>query len=86
MKLGLGTINFVETDPVPKDAKIIRNTWLKVNKDGTPDKRFKGNRQVPVCEYGQIVIQSGNSLYVEIMCSNSETIQQMEKYTQTALK
>lgn len=80
VEMGLGVTHFVETDPVPKDAKVIKHTWLKVNKDGSPDKRFKGNRQVPVCEYGRVVIQSGNALYVELMCSNSTTISEMEKY------
>lgn len=46
--MGLGVTNFVETDPVPKDARIISQTWLKVNKNGTPDMRFKDNRQIPV--------------------------------------
>lgn len=80
MSMGLGTTNFVETDPVPKDAKVIRQTWLKVNKNGSPDKRFKGNRQVPVCEYGAVLIESGNALHVELMCSNSNTIDSMRTF------
>ncbi len=80
IEMKLGVTHFVETDPVPKDAKIIEKTWLKVNKDGSPDKRFKANRQVPICEYGRVIIQSGNDLYVELMCSNSETISEMEGY------
>ncbi len=78
--MGFGISNFVETDPVPNDAKVIHYTWLKVNKNGTPDKRFKGNRQVPICEYGTIVIESGNALHVEIMCSNSSTVDKMKMY------
>ena len=80
--MGLGVTYFVETDSVPKDAKIIRQTWLKVNRNGQPDKRFKDNRQVPVCEYGRIVVQYGNTLYVELMCSNSETISDMRKFAE----
>lgn len=80
IEMGLGVSHFVETDPVPKDAKIIKQTWLKVNKNGSPDKRFKDNRQVPVCEYGRVVVQSGKALYVELMCSNSATISEMEKH------
>lgn len=82
--MGFGISNFVETDPVPSDAKVIRQTWLKVNKNGTPDKRFKGNRQVPVCEYGAIVIESGSVLHVEIMCSNSSTVDKMKTYATQA--
>lgn len=80
MNLELGITNFVETEMVPNDAKVIYNTWLKVNKDGSPDKRFKNNRQVSVCEYGKVIIESGNTLYVELMCSNSATVDKMRIY------
>ncbi|MCH3986451.1 MAG: DUF4236 domain-containing protein [Lachnospiraceae bacterium] len=75
--MGFGTTRFVETNPVPKDAKVIGHTWLKVNKNGTPDKRFKDNKQVPVCEYGEVIIKSGTGLHIELMCSNSETVREM---------
>ena len=32
---------------------------------------------VPVCEYGEVFIQSGATLYFEIMCSDSQTIDTM---------
>lgn len=80
VKIDFGTISFVEHLAVPKDSKVTGKTWLKVNKNGTPDKRFKANRQIPVCEYGRVVIRSGDALYVEMMCSNSETIEQMKRY------
>lgn len=78
--MDLGTTNFVETDPVPEDTHILGYTWLKVNKNGSPDRRFKENRQVPVCEYGAVQIKTENSLQVELMCSNSETIKKMESF------
>jgi hypothetical protein len=39
---------FTETSTVPRDSKIIGKTWAKVNKNGTRDKRFKSNYQIPV--------------------------------------
>ncbi len=84
--LKLGKTNFIESETIPSDAKVIRYTWLKVNKDGSPDKRYKGNRQVPVCEYGDVVIQSGTTLYVEIMCSNSQTIDTMRLNAEKVFK
>jgi AAA+ superfamily predicted ATPase len=46
---------FIEPkESVPADAKIVDHAWQKVNKDGTPDMRFKGNRQMPVVKYGQL--------------------------------
>lgn len=86
IRMGLGTTRFIEDGVVPKDTKVVGKTWLKVNKNGTPDKRFKDNRQVPICEYGAIVIESGTVLYVELMCSNSNTIEQMRTYAEKVFK
>lgn len=79
VNMGFGTTRFVETCSVPSDAKIVEQTWLKVNKNGTPDKRFKDNKQVPVCEYGRVVVKSGTGLRIELMCSNSGTIGEMRE-------
>lgn len=80
--MSFGTTHFVETEVSPKDANVVGTTWLKVNKNGNPDKRFKDNRQVPICEYGKIFIQSGDALHVELMCSNSATISDMREYAE----
>jgi hypothetical protein len=79
VNMNFGTTYFVETDAVPKDAHIVGQTWLKVNKNGTPDKRFKNNRQIPVCEYGKVLINSGTGLNIELMCSNSDTVKKMQE-------
>ncbi|WP_185151672.1 hypothetical protein [Chryseobacterium sp. SN22] len=34
---------FTETSGVPRDAKIIDQTWAKVNKNGTRDRKFNSN-------------------------------------------
>ena len=53
---------FIESEKVPKDAEVIDYTWAKVNKNGTPDKRFKDNYQIPVCKYGEIKLSSSTGL------------------------
>jgi hypothetical protein len=63
---------FIESEPVPKDAQIVDHTWQYVNKNGTPDKRFKNNRQLPVCQYGKLSITSTSGLNVELHCSNRQ--------------
>ena len=45
---------FVEGDPVPHDADVVDYAWRYQNKDGGPDRRFKNNRQIPVCLYEEI--------------------------------
>ena len=73
LEIRTGTTNFIETDPVPKDATIIRYTWQFVNKDGSADKRYSNNRKLPVCQYGRIMLQAGDQIGVEIHVSNAAT-------------
>ncbi len=51
---------FVESEPVPSDAEVVGHTWKFVRRDGGPDRRFNGNRQVPVCRYQSFGLKVGN--------------------------
>lgn len=70
MVAGFSTTNFVETEMVPRDAEIVRYTWRYVNKSGGPDKRFNNNRQIPVCKYGEISLESEDGINILLECSN----------------
>lgn len=61
---------FVESEQVPSDAHVQGYTWAKVNKDGTPDKRFRDNYQIPICIYGQLAISSPSGVTEEYQISN----------------
>lgn len=75
------SVSFIETAPVPKDAEIKYYTWQYVNKNGQPDKRFKNNRQLPVCNYGVLNIKSYENLSIELQCSNyDKTVRFTELY------
>lgn len=88
-KFGIGAIDyqdvktytykqgFVEYGAVPKDAQITSYTWQYVNKNGTPDKRFNNNRQLPVCLYGYVSITSTSGLDITLSCSNNQCIDQL---------
>jgi len=67
-----GYTRFIETGTVPPDTKIIEKTWAKVNKNGTPDKRFKGNYQIPIVRYGEIKLRTKTGLNEEYEFSNYE--------------
>ena len=45
------TSNFIEERGVPTDAKVVGHTWKHPNKSGGPDRRFKHNYQIPICQY-----------------------------------
>ena len=68
--INVSSTRFVESDSVPKDAQIVGQTWQYVNKNGTPDRRHKDNKQFPVCMYGQITLCSASGLNVELHISN----------------
>ena len=64
--------SFIETESVPEDSKILRYTWNKVNKNGTPDRRFKDNYQIPVVAYGEIFVTNSKGIQEEYNCRNNE--------------
>jgi hypothetical protein len=69
-RISVSSVRFVERDPIPKDAQVVGQTWQYVNKNGTPDQRFKNNKQIPVCLYGQVFLRSPSGLNVELQISN----------------
>jgi hypothetical protein len=66
------SVRFTETGKIPKDSKVIDRTWAKVNKNRTPDKRFKGNYQIPVVKYGEIQLSTNSGVNEEYEFSNYE--------------
>lgn len=61
---------FIEEEKVPKDATIVDHTWAKVNKNGSQDKRFKDNYQIPICLYGDIELKCTTGLNEAYSISN----------------
>jgi len=46
--------NFVEAERLPGDAHVTGTTWRYVNRDGSPDRRFAANQELPVARYGVV--------------------------------
>ena len=53
---------FIEDDAPPNDAQVVDHTWQHPNKTGDPDRRFKQNRQLPVCLYEVMHLSSGSGV------------------------
>lgn len=66
--------NFVETENIPKDAKVVGYTWKYTNKKGGQDKRFKDNKEYPLCSYGYLKLTAQQGLNTIIMFSRSSII------------
>ena len=64
--------SFIEEETVPSDSKNIGYTWKYCNKNGSPDRRYSNNYQIPIQQYGEIAISSSEGLNEEFMISNSD--------------
>jgi len=73
LQLAVTPTTFIEEDSVPEDSTIAGQTWNKVNKDGSPDRRFANNYQIPVALYGKISIRSDTGMNEEYLVSNAGT-------------
>lgn len=70
LKIAISTTHFIEHGVVPADARVVGRTWQYVNKDGSPDRRFNNNREIPVCEYQVIHLTSSRGLNVVLHASS----------------
>ena len=62
LRIDVGATRFIESESVPRDAEVVGRTWKYVNKSGGPDKRFKDNKEIPVCRYEEISLSSQSGL------------------------
>lgn len=67
------TTSFRETSKVPSDAKIVGHSWLYVNNNGMPDKRYNNNREIPICQYGIITIKTKRGLNIVLLGSDDNS-------------
>jgi len=69
--ISVSDTRFIEEEGVPRDARVIDRTWRYVNKSGGPDKRFKDNREIPICLYESISMTSYSGLNELIQISQT---------------
>lgn len=65
-------MQFVEDEAVPSDARRVGSTWKKANKDGSRDKRFQGNYEIPIVAYGSVKLRSKTGLFEAYLISSAE--------------
>jgi len=63
---------FTESEELPGDATVIGKTWAKANKDGSRDRRFAHNRELPIARYGEVHLTGPGGLRETIMVSRAE--------------
>jgi TPR repeat protein len=63
-------VRFIEEQTIPSDTQTVGQAWAKSNKDGSADRRFRGNYQIPIALYGALLFTSRSGLQEEYQCSN----------------
>lgn len=63
---------FIESDFLPDDAKVVGKTWKYPNKDGSPDRRFSDNREIPIVLYNEVHLTSPQGLNEIIQLSKTD--------------
>lgn len=79
IKLTKVLVQFTEIEKVPSDSKIVGQTWTKSNKDGSRDRRFANNHQIPIALYGQLILKSETGLWEEYLFSVPERLERFVK-------
>ena len=67
-------VSFQEEEGVPSDSVVIGKTWAKANKDGSRDKRFADNHEIPIAQYGSVSLKSESGLWEEFQFSNLQKL------------
>jgi len=62
---------FIEEGSVPTDATVVDRTWRYVNKSGAPDRRFRDNREIPICLYDELTFRTPSGLNEILQVSRS---------------
>lgn len=70
---------FIENEIAPSDATFLYNTWQYVNNNGTPDRRFNNNKQIPVYAYEKIYLRSATGLNLHLMVSSTHKAEQFKQ-------
>lgn len=79
------TTRFLETETIPSDARAVGQTWLYVNKDGGPDRRYRDNRIVSIMEYGEVtlgLVDESKTVVLHLQISSLEVSDRLYKLIQ----
>lgn len=68
--------HFIEDGAPPVDAQVVGSTWKHPNKSGGPDRRFRDNRQLPICLYDVMHLSSSSGVNELMEFSRTGFVQQ----------
>ena len=56
VQLSIRPVRYLEKEKPREDSKVLRKTWEHVDSSGKPDPGYKKNREISLCEYGELTI------------------------------
>lgn len=71
LDIAAGTTHFTETEGTPADSETVGSTWAKANKDGSRDRRFSHNMQLPILRYGSLRLSTREGLNEQFLFSDA---------------
>lgn len=77
---------FIENGVVPSDSDVVGHTWKYANKRGGPDRRFKDNKELPICLYGKLDLSTPAGLLCHLQTSRSDAPQRFSRQYSAYLK
>lgn len=77
---------FIEDGGVPSDSDVVDHTWKYANKQGGPDRRFKDNKEIPICLYGKLDLRTSSGLLCHLQTSKNDAPQRFAKQYSAYLK
>ncbi len=69
IQVSCGTTEVIENGAPPRDAVVVGHSWKYVNKSGGPDRRFRDNYQLPICQYDELSLSSDAGLTIVLQVS-----------------
>lgn len=76
VNISCGYTKFIEEEAVPPDSQVVGSAWKYSNKNGSPDRRFTNNYQIPVVQYASLIITSPTGLNEQYLISNAVAAEQ----------
>lgn len=64
-----GNVRFQESEGLPPDATVVEQRWKYLNKNGEPDRRFRDNQLLSICNYTEYTFTSQQGWNDTIMTS-----------------
>jgi hypothetical protein len=77
------TQHWIEESAIPQDAHVSKYVWKYTNVDGSPDRRFTGNEQLPLCSYSGYTFTLDDSVTVTLLTSKIGALDRFTSFVDT---